>query len=283
MTITIPNYLIETNEPTLIKLDDGLYMERMHTPTQKVLVRSTMHGLTLIESGCKEVELDASHYHINKDNAVFFSQGNYFTNRNTPDYRAITLFYDDTYIYSFLNRFQIALPHNTRSTLVLPYEREENIMRLVNSIIMTHQKESSQQTTLLKLQTELLFMEFYTAFPLQTSSFFRHILDTSNERMRYTLEANIDILHTVSDMQRLLRMGTTAFHTQFQKQFGTSPKIWLDTQRMEKAKFLLTSTQKSITEIASECGYATASWFIVQFKKYCKTTPRSYREKNRYK
>jgi len=29
MTITIPNYLIEHNEPSLIKLDEGLYLKQM--------------------------------------------------------------------------------------------------------------------------------------------------------------------------------------------------------------------------------------------------------------
>jgi AraC-like DNA-binding protein len=282
MTITIPNYLIEQKEPTLIKLNEGLYLERMHTPTQKTLVRSTMHGLTLIESGTKEVELEGQRYHIAKDHAVFFSQGNYFTNQNTPDYRALTIFFDDDYLLQLIGKYALQTSQQSCSTLVLPFGNEEKIIRLTQNIVSTHTKKCSHRITLLTLQVELLILELFTAFP-RTGTFFRHILDTSGERMRYILESNIDILHTVSDMQKLLRMGTTTFHQHFRRQFGISPKTWLDTQRMKKAMFLLTSTDKSITEVATECGYATASWFIVQFKKYCKTTPKEYRVKNRYK
>ena len=282
MTITIPNYLIEHHEPTLIKLGEGLYLERMRTPTQKVLVRSTMHGLTLIESGGKEVKLNGTLHRIEKAHAIFFSQGNYFTNQNTPDYRALTIFFDDSYILQLIRKHTLPVPSQSSPTLVLSFGSKANILRLTQNIVSIHTAKTPQRNTLLTLYIELLILELYTAFP-KTGTFFRHILDTSEERMRYVLESNIDILHTVSDMQQLLRMGTTAFHKHFHKQFGTSPKTWLDTQRMKKAIFLLTSTDKSITEIATECGYATASWFIVQFKKYCKTTPKAYREKNRYK
>jgi AraC-like DNA-binding protein len=241
-----------------------------------------MHGLTLIESGGKEVKLNGALHRIEKEHAVFFSQGNYFTNQNTPDYRALTIFFDDSYILQLIRKHTLPIPSQSSGTLVLSFGSEEKIVRLTQNIVSTHAVVTPQRNTLLTLQIELLILELYTAFP-KTGTFFRHILDTSGERMRYILESNIDILHTVSDMQKLLRVGTTAFHKHFRRQFGISPKSWLDTQRMKKAMFLLTSTDKSITEIATECGYATASWFIVQFKKYCKTTPKAYREKNRYK
>jgi len=105
---------------------------------------------------------------------------------------------------------------------------------------------------------------------------FQHIIETSEERMRDILEENIDIIEKVSDMHRLMRMSPSHFQKQFQKNFQTSPKVWLDKQRMKKARFLLSSTRKSITEVATECGYSTSSWFIVQFKKHCKTTPKEY-------
>jgi len=69
-------------------------------------------------------------------------------------------------------------------------------------------------------------------------------------RMRYILEENIDMLEKVSDMQKLMRMSPSHFQKQFYKTFNKAPKVWLDQQRMKKAKFLLSSTNKSITEIA---------------------------------
>jgi AraC-like DNA-binding protein len=113
--------------------------------------------------------------------------------------------------------------------------------------------------------------------------FFKHIIETSTDRMRYILEENLDILEKVSDMHKLLRMSPSYFQKQFHRTFNTTPKIWLDQQRIKKAQFILSSTSKTITQIATDCGYSTSSWFIVQFKKYCKITPKEYRVKNQYK
>ena len=283
MTVTIPNYMIERKEPTLIHLNDNLYLEQMKTDTQKVLVRNTMHGLTLIESGHKEVEMNGQHTVIDKEHAIFFAQGNYFSNQNSPDYRTLTLFFNDNYILELLQKYHISPQCKANRIEVIPYHSVNMIKMLVESIKVTAKEKKAHFKTLLKLKIELLFLEFYQHFPKQLECFFQHILETSDERMSYILEENLDILYSVGDMHTLLRMSPSHFHTQFVRQFGESPKVWLDKKRMEKAKFLLNTSDKSIKQIAAECGYSTASWFIVQFKKYCKTTPKAYRIENRYK
>ena len=113
--------------------------------------------------------------------------------------------------------------------------------------------------------------------------FFQHVVLTSKDRMRYILEENIDLLDKVSDMHRLMRMSASHFQKQFYKNFHETPKVWLDKERIKKAKFLLVSTSESISQIATDCKYSNSSWFIVQFKKYCKVTPKEYRVKNQYK
>lgn len=283
MTITIPNHQIETKEPTLVEIAPKLYIESMSSHHQKVLARNTMHGLTLIQNGSKEVELKGSRFKITKNQAVFFAQGNYFSNRNSKDYRSLTLFFDDGFIIDFIKKHSIKLGSHHKRIVIIEYKYDTNLLNLISYIATTHQESKPKQKEILKLQIELLFLEFYQSYPQKVERFFLHIMQTSNQRMRYILEENIDIIEKVSDMQRLLRMSPSHLQKQFYKIFQTSPKIWLDGQRIEKAKFLLSSTSKTVTEVASECGYSTSSWFIVQFKKYCKTTPKEYRIKNRYK
>jgi len=283
MTITIPNYLIENAEPSLIEIDTKLYIESMNSNHKKILARNTMHGLTLIQEGSKEVELKRHLFKINEKQAIFFAQGNYFSNQNSKDYRALTIFYDDSFVVDFVKKYELILLGNSKKIMVSDYKDEENILSLIGSIASTHKESTTQQKSLLKLKIELLFLEFYEASPQDMQRFFKHIVETSKDRMRYILEENIDILEKVSDMHRLMRMSPSHFQKQFYKTFNKAPKVWLDQQRMKKAKFLLASTNKSITEISTECGYSTSSWFIVQFKKYCENTPKEYRVKNQYK
>jgi len=242
-----------------------------------------MHGLTLIQEGNKEVELKGNLFKISEKQAIFFAQGNYFSNQNSKDYQSLTIFFDDNFVVDFVKKYELTLLGKSKGITVRDYRNHKNILTLIASISSTHQKSTSQQKSLLKLKIELLFLEFYEAYPKDMQGFFKHIVETSSKRMRYILEENIDILEKVSDMQKLMRMSPSHFQKQFYKTFNKAPKVWLDQQRMKKAKFLLASTNKSITEISTECGYSTSSWFIVQFKKYCKNTPKEYRVKNQYK
>jgi len=283
MTITIPNYQIDNKEPSLIEIDSKLYIESMSSNHKRVLTRNTMHGLTLIQEGNKEVELKGNLFKISEKQAIFFAQGNYFSNQNSKDYQSLTIFFDDSFVVDFVKKYELTLLGKSKGITVRDYRNHKNILTLIASISSTHQKSTSQQKSLLKLKIELLFLEFYEAYPKDMQSFFKHIVETSSKRMRYILEENIDILEKVSDMQKLMRMSPSHFQKQFYKTFNKAPKVWLDQQRMKKAKFLLASTNKSITEISTECGYSTSSWFIVQFKKYCENTPKEYRVKNQYK
>ncbi len=81
-----------------MQLDENLYIENSRTQEQKVLVRNTMHGLTFIRQGQKEVILNGKENTISHKSAILFVQGNYFTNQNSTDYDAITLFFDDRYM-----------------------------------------------------------------------------------------------------------------------------------------------------------------------------------------
>ena len=47
--------------------------------------------------------------------------------------------------------------------------------------------------------------------------------------------------------------------------------------RVEQAKKLLISTDKSITEVGAECGFSDTSYFISVFKRLTGITPKEYR------
>lgn len=111
-------------------------------------------------------------------------------------------------------------------------------------------------------------------------SFLNQIVNTKPSRIKYILESNLDIINNVSDMCKLTRLSDSMLRKEMIRLYNQKPKQWLDKQRLKKAIVMLKNTNKSISDIATSCGYSTVSWFIIQFKKYYKTTPFSYREEN---
>lgn len=58
---------------------------------------------------------------------------------------------------------------------------------------------------------------------------------------------------------------------------GTNYNSLLNSIRMENAKKMLLTTDKSITEIGLDCGFCDSSYFIKMFKKSIGITPKKYR------
>ena len=65
----------------------------------------------------------------------------------------------------------------------------------------------------------------------------------------------------------------------FKDEFNTTPKLWINEKRLEKATLLLKTTDETISQIATSCGYSSVSWFILEFKKRYNLTPKDYRYK----
>ena len=111
----------------------------------------------------------------------------------------------------------------------------------------------------------------YLSFPCYNSN--------NYEVNEYITENSCDI-NNIEDMCKLTRLNSKALRKEMQRLYSQNPKEWLDKKRLEKSVLMIKNTDKSISNIATSCGYASVSWFIIQFKKYYKITPLSFSEQN---
>jgi AraC-like DNA-binding protein len=65
----------------------------------------------------------------------------------------------------------------------------------------------------------------------------------------------------------------------FKKAFGKTLTEYLTEERISNTQRLLVSTDKTITEIAFECGFNSISRFNAVFQKMNQCTPREFRKK----
>lgn len=66
----------------------------------------------------------------------------------------------------------------------------------------------------------------------------------------------------------------------FKDKTGVTISEYVKSERIEKAKYLLRSTNESIAEISAETGFCNTSYFIKCFRSLVGTTPHEYREKS---
>lgn len=81
----------------------------------------------------------------------------------------------------------------------------------------------------------------------------------------------------VTDLARRAAMSQRTFVRQFRAQTGTTPHRWLLDRRLQEARRLLESTDRSVAEIARQTGFGTPLALRQQFTKHLRTTPTAYR------
>jgi AraC-like DNA-binding protein/mannose-6-phosphate isomerase-like protein (cupin superfamily) len=88
-------------------------------------------------------------------------------------------------------------------------------------------------------------------------------------------------MRTVSaeKMAVMCSMSYSYFSRFFKSSIGKTFSEYLTYVRLTEAERLLVSTGKNVSQIASDTGFANASYFITQFKKHRQMTPKKFKKK----
>lgn len=82
---------------------------------------------------------------------------------------------------------------------------------------------------------------------------------------------------SVKELSRYCNMSYSSFYSFFKKTMGQNFTDYLTKIRISEAEKLLATTQMPISQISKETGFATSSYFVSQFKKIKKITPKQFR------
>ncbi|MDO5397341.1 MAG: AraC family transcriptional regulator [bacterium] len=91
------------------------------------------------------------------------------------------------------------------------------------------------------------------------------------------IEKNYRSSITINDMIQHIHVSKYHFIRRFSRAMGITPYSYLTNYRINMSKMLLRSTNKTVSEIAEECGFLDTSNFITHFKKHTGQKPLQYR------
>ena len=95
------------------------------------------------------------------------------------------------------------------------------------------------------------------------------------------IDEHIDQDLSLEELSKGLDMTAHYFCRSFRKSMGMPPYRYLISRRIERAKELLASTNKDVSEIALEVGFASPSHFTTAFRRSVGFAPRTYRDSTR--
>ncbi len=95
------------------------------------------------------------------------------------------------------------------------------------------------------------------------------------------LEENYTESIPTETLARLAKISVTQFNRRFDEVFRSSPRQFLLSLRIEKARHLLTFTEEPIGAISAQSGFYDQSHFTRHFRKLLGMTPIQYRKRFR--
>ena len=91
------------------------------------------------------------------------------------------------------------------------------------------------------------------------------------------IHSNVGEKITVESMASVACLSASHFARVFKMETGKAPMEYVNDLRLERAKKLLLAGDKSMTEIALDCGFGSPSYLSACFQKEYRMTPKEYR------
>lgn len=111
----------------------------------------------------------------------------------------------------------------------------------------------------------------------QNSDSDRSVVDNVLAAQSWAL-SRIKSVITLPEWAASVKLVPVYFGRVFKRETGMRPMEWLNERRLETAAQYLASTDKSVAEIAINCGYACPFYFSRQFRRHHGLPPLRYRK-----
>ena len=146
---------------------------------------------------------------------------------------------------------------------------KKNLDRLAELLLLLNDLASNNNLRLLSTEESLNFYSMNDSMII--NNVFRYVAEN------FQKEVSFDIAASVANMQR------SAFCRYFKRKTKKKFTEFVNETRIMHARKLLLETDKTIIEIAFECGYQNTSYFNRQFRLYCEISPTVFREEFKHR
>lgn len=198
-----------------------------------------------------------------------------------PDYDGwdVLVFYlKEDYLRSIFDEFRSHLSLNglpePNKEMFESFVTDEHIRNCYKSFLPYFRNDKPLPHSLLENKfKELLFNIFSHPKNKHILAYILKIVDRYETPIWEIMEENYMYDLKIKDFAKLANRSISTFRRDFKKHYNTTPGKWLTNRRLNRAKAIIESTDKSISQVAFDCGFNNASHFSRVFKEKFDLSP----------
>jgi len=271
-------------DPTFLTAEGVPFSKlKIESKAGKRTVFLTEHTLIFVIKGVKLLHFKDGTLQVTPDQVFLLRKGIYVMAEYIQEgleFEALMLFLPEAVLRSFIRQAEEdKWPNLTNSCVVFPINPLVKDFRDQFRQYFEHRLFDYSSLLLFK-QKEILALLIVSGYKEQVLNFIYSALSKNERSMDMVVNDNILRPITIAELAGLCNRSLAAFKRDFQKQYYTSPRVYINGQRLQHARMLLQNTDKLVAEIAEECGFESVSHFIRIFKKEFGITPQGVRAKS---
>lgn len=248
-------------------------------------LHSTYNQFTFSLNGGRIFHQGEHTYHINKDSGFLLRRAGFLQEMSDDilGWKLLAFYIKDDYLKRIFDEFRTDLPLSNlpspSTEMMIPIHINDRIRSCYESLIPYFDQTSPLPEKILEIKLkELLYNVFINPENRNVLSYINNLADGNVAPVWEIMEANYMYNLKLSEYAQLANRSLSAFKREFVAFYGTTPGKWLAEKRIARAKAQVETTQKPISEIAFENGFANSAHFSRVFKDRYGISPVHYRK-----
>jgi len=189
----------------------------------------------------------------------------------------IMVFFDDLFLLSFFSKYGDVFKSSAASSTEICIVQSSDALHDTFGSIKPYLELKHTNEALLQLKFEEILLQLLDNDRSKKIHTYLKALYTGG---LFALKAHFDTgnFENVEEMIRSSKLPEEKFRRLFHELYAMTPKEWLASQALTKARHLLQEGRLNVSEVSLECGFRSLSWFIKRFKESYGVTPKQFQQ-----
>lgn len=249
----------------------------------------THYAMVYILSGVKQIKVAQNKFQIHPGELFLIPRGEYVMSEyitGEHGFQSLMLFFSKKVAQDLIE--QISGYLSTHISDIIPMKKEAvkiiphnpDIEKIFSAIATYSKSESRFTCELLKLKfTELIYLLLDSPYQKLILSFLLDAARGETPSISSVIDSQLYSSATINELALLSGRSLSSFKREFSQQYGEPPRCWIRKKKLERAAYLLETSDKTIEEIAEASGFVSGPHFARLFKEHYQNTPSEYRTK----